>query len=93
MNVFLDSTPNDLQPYFDAEKMKQERIDYNQWMMGMYVLDAVHVAVSKCLVGNKSRAEYFDAPISQQKEKKALTDAEKFEMWVSAFNSQKDTDT
>lgn len=93
--MFDDSTPNELEPYFSAEKLRQERKDTEQWYMGAYILDAVYVAVSKCLAGSKSRAKYPDKPFSTQKEEveqaEALSDADKFGMWVSVFNANRST--
>lgn len=61
------------------------------WHMGIYVLNATSVAVSRCLAGKKSKAEYLDKPLyelseEQQKEAK-LTDAEKFHIFAMNFNA------
>ena len=76
----FDGTPNDLKPYMDAYKLKQEILDENMWRSNMYTLNAVYVAISMAFSGKKSKAKYMEKPILQEeKEKKkeeALTEEE-----------------
>lgn len=75
--------------------MRQKRKDTENWYLGAYILNATYVAVSKCLLGNKSNAKYTEHPFSSENredaETKALSDAEKFGMWVSVFNANRST--
>lgn len=81
-----------MKPYFTAEEMRQKRKDSENWYIGAYVLNAVYVAVSKCLAGNESNAKYPEHPFSFQEEQaRTLGDAEKFGMWVSVFNANRST--
>lgn len=63
------SAPNDLKPYVDAYRRKAQMQDSQMWQMGIYIQRAVGVAVAACLVGKKSKAKYFDEPLSTIAEK------------------------
>lgn len=65
---FMDSTPKDLEPYKKAYEYKQKEKDCDMWQMGIYVLNAVSVAVNGALVGKKYKGEYFEKPLSIKKE-------------------------
>ncbi len=90
-NHFWDSCPTDLQPYVKMDEMQNKRRDYEMWQMGLYVYDAVFAAVSKALVGSKSRVEYMSKPLSEQKEVKPKSDFVKFSEWAAAFNKNFET--
>jgi len=60
---FWDSNPFDLEPYREMGEMREEQLDYHMWLMGLYVTNAVGVAVSNALNGKKSRAKYLKEPI------------------------------
>ena len=62
-DLFWTLNPKRLRPYIEADKMKQENRDAEMWRMGMYVQNAVAVAVDKVLNGRKSVLEYMDKPI------------------------------
>ena len=62
-DLFWTLNPKRLHPYIEADKMKQEKRDTEMWRMGMYVQNAVAVAVDKVLNGRKSVLEYMDKPI------------------------------
>jgi len=87
---FWDSTPKELEPYRKMDEMRQERKDYEMWMMGQYVLSAVQTAVSGVLAGKKSKAKYVEQPIMQtiKEEKKPNPQADftKFCAWAVVFN-------
>lgn len=93
---FFDSTPVELQPYLDAHNMEARRLDTQMWQMGIYVLNAVSVAVSRAISGRKSHADYMSKPmymLSDEKEHDAqMTDAERFQAWAIAYNSKNFTD-
>lgn len=87
---FWDSTPKELEPYRIADEMRQERLDYNMWLMGHYVASSVQTAVSSVLAGKKSKAKYIDKPLMQlaKEERKVdpVADFEKFSTWAIVFN-------
>ena len=62
---FWDSTPYDLEPYFEAYKLKQRQWDAQAWQYNMYTMCAVQTAVATVLVGKKSKAKYLDKPFLQ----------------------------
>ena len=62
-DLFWTLNPKRLHPYIEADKLKQEKRDAEMWRMGMYVQNAVAVAVDKVLNGRKSVLEYMDKPI------------------------------
>lgn len=85
---FWDSTPIELEPYREMDKMQQERLDYQMWQMGAYVTKAVSVAVDNVLNGKKSRSRYFDKPFSAEAEEKndPKADFNRFVAWVAVYN-------
>lgn len=78
---FWDGCPTDLKPFVDAENLRAKRIDSESWNLGRYARQAVYVAISDAFMGNKSKAEYFDKPISmlveENKADEDLTEEEK----------------
>lgn len=78
---FWDSTPYDLEPYLEAHKLRQEQSDIKSWQFNMYTMRAVQTAVANVLLGNKSKAKYFDKPFTEMVEKektqKELSEKEK----------------
>ena len=86
---FWDATPVELEPYRTMDAMMQERRDYDMWLMGAYVTNAVGVAVSNALNGKKSHAKYLDKPFSAMAEEEANdpeSDFKKFSAWAIVFN-------
>lgn len=79
-DTFWDSTPVDLEPYIEADKLRQKRIDYENWQLGIYVMGAVSTAIESALHGKKSKMKYFEEPLMQKKQKEKeeiLTEEEK----------------
>ena len=62
-DLFWTLNPKRLHPYIEADKIRQENRDAEMWRMGMYVQNAVAVAIDKVLNGRKSVLEYMDKPI------------------------------
>lgn len=62
-DLFWTLNPKRLHPYLEADKLKQEKRDAEMWRMGMYIQNAVAVAIDKVLNGRKSVLEYMDKPI------------------------------
>ena len=65
---FMDSTPKELEPYKKAYEYKQKEKDCDMWQMGIYVLNAVSVAVNGALIGKKYKGEYLKKPLMLEKE-------------------------
>jgi hypothetical protein len=85
---FWDSTPVEMEPYRKMDKLRLERNDYEMWVMGMYVTNAVTVAVSNALGGRKSKAKYLDKPIlsTEQEEYDPELELRRFEAWAAVYN-------
>jgi hypothetical protein len=85
---FWDSTPVEMEPYRKMDKLRLERNDYEMWVMGMYVTNAVTVAVSNALGGRKSKAKYLDKPIlsAEQEEYDPELELRRFEAWAAVYN-------
>ena len=77
-------------PYRRMEEMRQERVDYEMWMMGMYITNAVGVAVSNAMNGKKSKAKYLKEPIlkTEKREQKRTPEDDflRFSAWVAVYN-------
>lgn len=72
------------------DELQQKRLDYNMWLMGAYVTNAVGVAVSNALGGKKSHAKYLSEPFSAsaQREVKRTPqdDFNRFAAWAVVYN-------
>lgn len=82
--------PTKLEPFTEAFNNEQKMLDYHMWMMGIYVQDAVMVAVEKNLAGKKSKAKYFEKPLMEQQEEKNgdnLTQEQKHNIVENLFTS------
>lgn len=62
------------------------------WQMGIYVLNAVSVAVSRSLNGRKAKGEYLSKPMymlsDDEQQEAQMSDVDKFSAWVIAFNKE-----
>ena len=71
-------------------EMQEEQLDYHMWLMGLYVTNAVGVAVSNALNGKKSRAKYLSEPImrtdKRQQESTPEDDFNRFCAWAVVYN-------
>lgn len=87
---FWESIPIELEPYRKMDEMRQERLDSNMWLMGLYVTNAVGVAVSNALNGKKSKAKYLSEPIlrteKRESEKTPMDDFNRFAAWAVVYN-------
>ena len=72
------------------DEMRRERIDFEMWMMGNYVLSAVQTAVSGVLAGKKSKAKYIETPllskVTEEREPDPQADFTKFCAYAVVFN-------
>ena len=73
----MDSTPAELKPYLEAEKIRQKRKDAELWQAGIYQTSATFTAVANALMGKKSKVEYIKKPLleSAEEEKKKQREA------------------
>ena len=73
----MDSTPAELKPYLEAEKIRQKRRDAELWQAGIYQTSATFTAVANALMGKKSKVEYIKKPLleSAEEEKKKQREA------------------
>lgn len=89
---FWDSNPKEVEPYRKMDEMQQQRLDYNMWLMGAYVTNAVGVAVSNALGGKKSHAKYLAEPFSvtvkEHEQSNPKDDFQKFSAWAVVYNEQ-----
>ena len=73
----MDSTPTELKPYLEAEKIRQNRKDAELWQAGIYETSATFTAVANALMGKKSKAEYLKKPLLESAEEGILSEEEK----------------
>lgn len=65
----FEGTPNDLKPFMDAYKLKQEMRDEEMWMQGQYMLMAISHVVSR--MGEKGKKiNYPDNPLLREHSEK-----------------------
>lgn len=86
---FWESSPKDLEPYVEADNMREKRLDQHMWLMGIYINNAVGVAVSKALSGSKSRAKYLERPFSEEafiEDRTPKENFDRFSAWAVAYN-------
>lgn len=77
----MSSCPKELEPFVEAERLRVLRRDEDMWVMGMYVQNAVSVAVEHCLAGRKAKSQYLKYPLRENTEnntnyEKSLSEAE-----------------
>lgn len=61
--TFMSLTPKESQCFYEAQRIKREQIDDISWVMGMYMLKAVSVALDHGFNGRKAHSDYFDKPL------------------------------
>ena len=61
-----NSNPRELKAYEDAFILSQRMLDRNAWSMGIYVNNAVTVAIDHAINGKKAKSEYMDNPMLEQ---------------------------
>lgn len=81
---FWDSCPVDLEPYLEAEKLKQKQIDQLMWQNGLYTMRALSVVLGGIFGGD---VKYFESPMIAEIEEsnRPLSEAEKEEMTKNFF--------
>ena len=79
--------------FYKADKIRQEREDYNAWTQGMYVLSALNASVGNMLRKSGQPAKYPTEPFSvtekkerqRQKEIDEEQEALLAQAWMSSF--------
>jgi hypothetical protein len=91
---YWEGDPSLARYYRKAYKIKQEEINNNAWLQGLYIYDAVSTAMHNALRGKNSKArEYTKQPYNfEKKEKSELekakeieTEQEKALAWMENF--------
>lgn len=86
---FMKSKPFELKSYAIAHKIKRKQKDYEDWMLGAYVMSAFEVVVANALSSfskNKSKAKYIEKPfLEQAEEKEYVLTEEELQMQREAF--------
>lgn len=85
---FMESCPKELEPFVEAEKLKVLKRDEDMWVMGMYVQNAVAVAVEHCLAGKKAKSKYLEMPLREKAEKENNVSEEKLQKQREQFVAQ-----
>lgn len=63
MHDIDQSCPADLEPYAKAHRLQLQEQDNQLYMMGIYALSAVSVAIERNLAGKKAKSEYIKEPV------------------------------
>ena len=64
--LFWHLNPKKIKAFEEAYKLKRKVEDEQMWLMGMYVNNAVSVAIDHALNGRKAKSKYFEKPIMEQ---------------------------
>ena len=62
------SCPTDLEPYSRAYTLETKQKDEMMWFMGIYVQNAVSVAIERNFAGKKAKSKYLEKPIMHELE-------------------------
>ena len=87
---FWKMNPRKLKPYIEAEKIREERVDTQMWLMGRYVYEAVGAAVGSILSPKgKKGIPYRDTPLLRdvKAQRGVLSEEEKMKRVNAIFNS------
>lgn len=77
--------PKRLEPFKMAYQKRLEQADYNAWLQGNYIRDAI----GSCLLDKKYK--YPKQPYSMNKtEGDGLSEEEQFLLWIDAYNRKYD---
>ncbi len=91
---YWEGDPKLTQYYRRAYQIRQEEINNNAWLQGMYVYDAISTALHNALRGKNSKArEYAKQPYEfnkkekteQEKIKEVEVEQEKAAAWMESF--------
>lgn len=68
-NQFWYDEPRLLDVYIKKRELELDVINYNSWLIGLYVEDAMSVVMAQSF-GGKSNIKYFEKPLDQFNYKK-----------------------
>ena len=85
---FMSSCPKELEPFVEAERLRILKRDEDMWVMGMYVQNAVSVAVEHCLAGKKAKSQYLKLPLREKMEEENKISEEKLQRQREQFVAQ-----
>lgn len=91
-DLFWHLTPKKLSYFFKAHELKMEEQDTFDWRLGMYINNAVAVAVEHNLAGKKAKSKYLEKPLHAMKNPEEMTQEEldrQAEMMFTMLNVQK----
>lgn len=86
-NQFWYDEPRLLDVYIKKRELELDVINYNSWLIGIYVEDALSVVLSQAFGGNK-KATYFEKPLEcfnynkTEESKPKLTYREQKNIWA-----------
>lgn len=81
-DLFWHLNPKKLKPFQKAYELKRKVEDEKMWQMGMYVNQAVTVAIDHALNGKKAKSKYLEKPIielAKDNNPDLMTEEEKLE--------------
>ena len=87
----MKMNPHIIKLHIKGEEEKMLRIDYINWLNGIYTQSAVGVAVEHCLNCRKAKSEYIKNPILQEAEEQRqietgeLSEEEKIKQTEQSF--------
>ena len=80
------------QAYLEKAKIERQRTDFDQWKQGLYIHDAVSVAIARCVNGDR-KAKYPEHPYEYEEkhpETRVMNEAlTQFEAFVAVHNAKK----
>jgi len=62
----MEHCPMELEYVFEAQKLRKQMSDTNNWELGIYIQSAVATAVEHNLAGYKARSKYIEEPLSRK---------------------------
>lgn len=89
---YWDGVPSLAIGFRKAHKMRQERVDHEAWLHGLYVYDAVCSAMSHLNTQKNSHKNYAEKPYSfspteEEKEEKVIEAQAQAEVWMKTWAS------
>lgn len=95
---FWDGDCSLCKAYLEKERILRKTRDFDQWKQGLYIHDAVAVAIARGINGDKN-AKYPDSPYwvkqAETKEQVSRKVSKQFEAFADLFNAKRrenDTD-
>lgn len=83
--IFWQSTVRELNPYIEAEKIRQKNADRNNYYLGAYTYHAVFAAIENAFNGKKAKAKYLEKPFSEQQSEEEMENEKKIALTKQLF--------